>query len=193
MHDLLHACWSRALLPIYQHYCRGLPTSCIPPARSMSLGPDEWLQLMTDCRVPTRGLELRRLQRLHAACVPAGAFEPRLLPQHFVRALVELALQRGNVEWLEGAAASAPGATPPRPLPDCLAWLLDEHVRPAIPTYSSPFTTHSSLLTPHASLLTPRLSGAVPRRAQRRPRPRRGRATGARGDCGAGRAARVVA
>ena len=75
---------------------------------------------MTDCRVPTRGLEMRRLQRLHAACVPAGAPEPRLLPQHFARALVELSLLRANAEWLAGKAATMPGATPPRPLPGCL-------------------------------------------------------------------------
>jgi hypothetical protein len=77
--------------------------------------------------------------------VPAGALEPRLLPQHFVRAIVELALQRGNVEWLESRDASEPGATPPRPLPESLAWLLDEHVR-------VPLCLH----TPHSSLLTPR-------------------------------------
>jgi len=75
---------------------------------------------MTDCRVPTRGLEMRRLQRLHAACVPAGAPEPSLLPQHFARALVELSLLRANAEWLAGKAATMPGATPPRPLPGCL-------------------------------------------------------------------------
>ena len=78
---------------------------------------------MTDCRVPTRGLEMRRLQRLHAACVPAGAPEPRLLPQHFARALVELSLLRANAEWLAGKAATMPGATPPRPLPGCLVGL----------------------------------------------------------------------
>ena len=75
---------------------------------------------MTDCRVPTRGLEMRRLQRLHAACVPAGAPEPRLLPQQFARALVELSLLRANAEWLAGKAATTPCATPPRPLPGCL-------------------------------------------------------------------------
>ena len=90
------------------------PTPNPPP------GQDEWLLLMTDCRVPTRGLEMRRLQRLHAACVPAGAPEPRLLPQHFARALVELSLLRANAEWLAGKAATMPGATPPRPLPGCL-------------------------------------------------------------------------
>ena len=120
VHALLHACWARALSPIFQHYCRSLPTSCVPPARGMSLGQDEWLLLMTDCRVPTRGLEMRRLQRLHAACVPPGAPEPRLLPQHFARALVELSLLRANAEWLAGKAATMPGATPPRPLPGCL-------------------------------------------------------------------------
>ena len=96
------------------------PTPAPTPTPTPTPGQDEWLLLMTDCRVPTRGLEMRRLQRLHAACVPAGAPEPRLLPQHFARALVELSLLRANAEWLAGKAATMPGATPPRPLPGCL-------------------------------------------------------------------------
>ena len=96
------------------------PAPTPTPTPTPTPGQDEWLLLMTDCRVPTRGLEMRRLQRLHAACVPAGAPEPRLLPQHFARALVELSLLRANAEWLAGKAATMPGATPPRPLPGCL-------------------------------------------------------------------------
>ena len=53
VHALLHACWARALSPIFQHYCRSLPTSCVPPARGMSLG-----QVRVRVRVIGRGLGL---------------------------------------------------------------------------------------------------------------------------------------
>ena len=128
VHDLLHASFAPALLPIFLQYSRASKHSCALPSRGMSLGLEEWLVLMSDCKVPTRGFELRRLHKLHGACVPAGAPEPRLLPQHFLQALVALALQRANFGWLETAASKETGAASPQPLPGCLAWLLEEHI-----------------------------------------------------------------
>ena len=81
-------------------------------------------------QVPARGFELRKLHRLHGACVAPGAAEQTLRLPQFLTALVRLAYQRANHVWLEAPErpSHAPGATPPRPLPGCLATLLDDHI-----------------------------------------------------------------
>ena len=98
--------------------------------RGRSMGMDEWMQLVADCKLAGKGFDLRALRKVHAHCVPhhhEGLLEARLLLPHFVMALTLLSFQRSNAAWLE---ALPPGTKPPRPLPDCLVELMQMHVIP---------------------------------------------------------------
>ena len=122
-----HAVWSECLYPAFTLYARSGAGACERVWRGKSLGLEEWGNLLTDCRVITRGFELRRAQSIHAACVLPDAPERRLLPPQFLAALVILAFEKSNASWLE---APPPGTLPPKPVAACVQELLETALVP---------------------------------------------------------------
>lgn len=130
VHNALGSIFTDVVYPVYLYYSRCKPESAVTVERGRSLGMDEWMQLVSDCKLAGRGCDLRALRKVHGHCVPhnhEGVLEARLLLPQFMLALATVAFQRANAAWLE---APPPGSKAPRPLPDCLVELLQLNIVP---------------------------------------------------------------
>ena len=141
VHAALAAAFADVLHPAFLCYCRCKPAPS--PAdtttaleRGKTLGLEEWMQFCADCKLASKGFDLRALRRAHSqsatraatrAATDSGVPEKRLTLPSFLRALVGVAFSRANVAWLE---APPPGSAVPWPLPDCLVEMLQHHVTP---------------------------------------------------------------